>query len=419
MISINEQQFLETLSTQSKFGRLPPEEGGGLNRPSLSIGNREVCDYFCRQAEAASLDVAFDGAANLSAKLKSANPDARTIILGSHLDSVPNGGSLDGSLGVFAALEVLRTITGNKIELPVHLEALSFTDEEGRWSDLFGSRALAGKHTVSTVEACLAQAAQFPEDLAAMRKIVPGGLTPQAVLTAKRPPGSIAGFLELHIEQGPQLEHAGIPIGVVDSIFGRRSLAIQFFGRSDHAGTTPMHLRADSLVAAAEFIIQAPQIIKKQFPNCVLTCGNVIAKPGAYNVIPEETTVWVEFRASTQAKLKHINEMVTDLVKRITATPEISFSIKKHDYQEPVAMDNAVQAIVNETCKKLGYPCMTLSSGALHDAVLMSTVAPTGLIFVASKDGRSHCPDEDTGTQDLIAGANVLLHSTLALALGK
>lgn len=416
MININEQRLLKTLSHQSQYGRLPPEQGGGLDRQSFSIGDRNVRDYFCRHAKAALLEVIMDGAANLSAKLKCSDPNAPTLLLGSHLDSVPNGGALDGALGVWAALEVLCTVSENNIDLPVHLEAIVFTDEEGRLGELFGSQAIVGGHTTESAEGFLAQASQFPEDLKLMRQMIPGSLTPEAIMAAHRPKETLAGYLELHIEQGPQLEHANLPIGVVDSIFGRRSCVIKFLGRSGHAGTTPMHLRADALIAAAQFIIQAPQQLKVQFENCVLTCGNVNVKPGVYNVIPSEATVWVEFRASTEIALNLIDDMINQLASEITSSPKLSFSIHQNDQLEAVAMDETIQSTIQQVCEKLNYPCMILSSGAVHDATLMATVAPTGMIFVPSKEGLSHNPNEDTDPQDLIAGANVLLHTALALA---
>ncbi|MBF0280125.1 MAG: Zn-dependent hydrolase [SAR324 cluster bacterium] len=415
MLQIRQQRFLDNLSRQSQFGRLPKSEGGGIDRRAFSTEERAVRQYFCQQAEKASLGIAIDAAANLSARYPSADPDARTLLLGSHLDSVPNGGSYDGALGVWAALEVLSTLAESKIDLPVHLEAVAFTDEEGRLGDLFGSRALTGGHTTETIEAFLKQAAEFPDDFEAMRRTVPGALTPEAIRTARRSPQSLAGFLELHIEQGPQLEKAGCQIGVVDSIFGRRSLQVQFFGRSDHAGTTPLHLRADALVAAAHFITMAPEILQQQFPNCVLTCGNVLVRHGAYNVVPAETAVWVEFRASSEDVLQQIEKALDRLAGNITAAPDLSFAIHPKDQLTPAAMDDSVQGQIRQVAQELGYPAMTLSSGALHDAKLMASITPTGMIFVPSKEGRSHSPAEDTESEDLVAGANVLLHTVLRL----
>ena len=404
------------MTEQAQFGRLPAAQGGGIDRRSFSVEDREVRDFFRQQAEAASLEVLMDAAANLSARLPGSNAEAPTLLMGSHLDSVPNGGAYDGALGVWAALEVLSTLAENKVALPIHLEAVVFTDEEGRLGDLFGSRALVGDLTPEMIDTFLSKASMFPEDLSAMRAIVPGGLTAQSVTSARRDPRSIAGYLELHIEQGPRLEHEGIHIGVVDSIFGRRSFHIQFLGRSDHAGTTPLELRADSLIAAAQFITRSSQIVQDQFSNCVLTCGNVTVSPGVYNVVPAETTVWVEFRSSSDTSLQQIEQALYQLAEEITASPDLSFEVYRKDGQLPAMMADSIQKMILRASEKLGYPCMTLSSGALHDAALLTTITPTGMIFIPSKGGRSHSPDEDTDIQDLVAGANVLLQTALISA---
>ena len=416
MLQINEQRFLQNLTEQAQFGRLPADQGGGIDRRSFSVEDRAVRDFFSQQAKAASLEVLTDAAANLSARLPGNHAGASTLLMGSHLDSVPNGGAYDGALGVWAALEVLSTLAENKVVLPIHLEAIVFTDEEGRLGDLFGSRALVGDLTAEMIEVFLSKAALFPEDLSTMREMVPGSLTTEAVISAQRDSQLIAGYLELHIEQGPRLEHEGIHIGVVDSIFGRRSFHLQFLGRSDHAGTTPLSLRADSLLAAAQFITQSSQIVQEQFPNCVLTCGNVTVNPGVYNVVPAETTVWVEFRAAKDDHLEQIEQRLYQLAEEITASPDLSFMIGQKDGQLPADMDDSIQKMILQTSEKLGYPSMTLSSGALHDAALLTSITPTGMIFIPSKGGRSHSPDEDTAVQDLVAGANVLLHTALMVA---
>ncbi len=418
MVNINEQRFLNNLFEQAKYGRLPIEEGGGLDRRSFSPADRKVREYFSKKAKEASLEVIVDPAANISARLPCAKPDATSLLIGSHIDTVANGGPYDGALGVWAALEVLCTVAENRISLPVHLEAIAFTDEEGRLSNLFGSRALAGNLTAQTIDLFIKNASDFPEDLKAMQAIVPGRLSVESVMSALRPPESIAGFLELHIEQGPQLEQAGVNIGVVNSIFGRRAMHIKFYGRSDHAGTTPLHLRADSLAAAAEFIVKAKQTVQEKFPDCVLTCGNIKVKHGSFNVVPAETNVWVEFRAPTDRLLEKIELTVSGLCEKITQLPDLSFAIQKFANLEPAVMDASVQSSIKTACKKLDYPYMAISSGALHDAKNMSAITPAGMIFVPSIKGRSHSPDEDTNIQDLIAGANVLLHTALLLARG-
>lgn len=420
MLHIDEKRFLRDLAALKQIGRMPESEGGGLDRRPFSPAERAARDYFVQQAAAAHLAVVTDAAANLSAKLWADRPTAATLLIGSHLDTVPNGGPYDGALGVVAALEVLRTVREAGIALPLHLEAITFTDEEGRFGDFFGSQALAGAHTPFSIAAFLTRAAAYPQDLSTMGSTVPGGFSPEAIQAARRDPAAIAGYIELHIEQGPRLEEAGIAIGLVDAIFGRRSMRISFHGRADHAGTTPLYLRADALVAAAQFVSQAPQLVQQRFPNAVVTCGDITVKPGVYNVVPNEVTVLAEFRASSEDTLTRMEQALLSLVEACTAvSDDLSFTIAATGRSEPVGMASSIQAATAQASEALSYPTMILSSGALHDAGVLASVVPSGMIFVPSINGCSHCPQEDTATADLVAGANVLLHTALILAQGQ
>ncbi len=416
MLTINPKRFLKDLANLSHIGRLPETEGGGLDRRPFSPAERAARDFFTQQAQTAGLEVVTDAAANLSARLPASNSPAKTLLLGSHLDTVPHGGPYDGALGVIAALEVLRVIKANNLVLPVHLEAIAFTDEEGRLGDFFGSLALTGQHTAESIGQFLARAQEFPTDLVEMQKLVLGGLTSASIPNARRDPKTLAGYLELHIEQGPRLEQTGVSIGVIDAIFGRHALKITIQGRADHAGTTPLDLRADALLAAAQFITQANRWVRDHCPGAVITCGDVRAKPGVYNVIPNEATILVEFRAAHSDELKKINRSLREILQSLTTVPDFNFSIQPVDHLEPVAMDPTIQTAIRRAAETLGYAHLSLSSGAAHDAQALASITPAGLIFVPSKNGRSHCPEEDTTETDLVAGANVLLHTVLRLA---
>lgn len=416
MLQVNGKRLLQNLKEQAEFGRLSDQAGGGIDRRSFSEEDRAVRAFFMEKAKEVGLRVQLDAAANLSACLSIAEETAPTILLGSHLDSVPNGGALDGALGVWAALEVLTTAAENQIKLPAHLEAIAFTDEEGRLGDLFGSRFFSKGHTVESIDAFLEAAAQFPEDLRRMQAMVPEGLTRDSLLAGPQRLSPIAGFLELHIEQGPRLEHEGKTIGIVDSIFGRRGLDLHFFGCKGHAGTTPMSLRADALIAAAHFITQASEMLQRQFPRCVLTCGNVEVSHGAYNVIPAEVKVWVEFRAPDELLLSQLEEALENLAKDITSNPKLSYEFRPRDQQQSASMDEGIQAKIEEACRVCKVSHLTMPSGALHDAQMLTGITRTGMIFVPSMGGHSHTPLENTNPEDIVAGANVLLHSALQLA---
>ena len=419
MLTINPDRLLRTLAELGEIGRVPDAEGGGLDRRPFSPAERAARAYFTREAESAGLPVHTDAATNLSARLACGpDEDAPVLLLGSHLDTVPHGGPCDGALGVMAALETLRVIRENGVSLPWHLEAVAFTDEEGRLGDFFGSRAAAGTHTPASIDAFLHAAAAHPDDLAAMQAQVPGGLTPASILAARRDPRSLAGYLELHIEQGPVLERAGVPIGVVSAIAGRHSMQVVFRGRSDHAGTTPLDMRADALLAAARFMVQARDWVVENYPHAVLTCGNVTVRPGVYNVVANQAVVWVEFRAADKDTLASINRQIREMVRMLSAAPDLSHEIVSGDAHDPVMMDSTLQNTIRRAADKIGYAYLDLPSGALHDAQIMAAITPAAMIFVPSVGGRSHSPLEMTAPDDLTAGANVLLQTVLLLAEG-
>jgi N-carbamoyl-L-amino-acid hydrolase len=416
MLTINQTRFLRTIHEMAQIGLLSPQEGGGRDRRPFSPADRAARDYLRREAQAAGLTVRMDQAANLSARLDCGDPGAQTVLLGSHLDTVPNGGAYDGALGVLAGLETLRTLQESGLPLRHHVEVMNFTDEEGRFGNLVGSRALSGEMDDDLAESFLANAAAYPEDLAAMRAIVPGGLTVESMKQARRDPASLAAYLEIHIEQGPRLEHAGAAIGIVSGIFGRRSHRLLFHGRSDHAGTTPLDLRQDALVAAAQFIAQAPQAVAGHFPGTVVTCGNVAVKPGVFNVVPSLVEVWLEFRAGTSGELAGMEALLRRVAEEAGAGSGSRLEFLFHSHSEPTPMDGDLRAVIAQAAQERGYASLVVPSGAGHDAQSLAPIVPTAMIFVPSRGGRSHSPDEFTQEGDLVAGANVLLQSVLTLA---
>jgi beta-ureidopropionase / N-carbamoyl-L-amino-acid hydrolase len=417
-LRINRERFLRTIEEMSRIGQLAEEAGGGRDRWPFSPADREARAYFRREAEAAGLTVTVDGAANLSARLACDTPQVQTLLLGSHLDTVPHGGAYDGALGVLAGLQVLRTLAEHRVPLAYHLEVVDFTDEEGRFGNFFGSKAVTGEISEEEIRTFLQKAADYPEDLAAMRVQAPGGLTVESIQQACREPSTLAGYLELHIEQGPRLEHAGVPIGVVSAIFGRRSFLLTCRGRSDHAGTTPLPMRSDALVAAAHFIADAHHFVAEHFPQAVVTCGNVTVKPGVYNVVPNTATVWVEFRAATLAELDGIEAGIQEIAHQACARTRTEHTIQWTASSEPTPMDGDLQGAIRQAARRCGYTTLDLPSGAGHDAQMLAAITPSAMIFVPSHNGRSHTPDEHTNADDLVAGANALLQAVVGVNNG-
>ena len=417
MVRINAERLLQDIEELGRIGELSPAEGSGIDRRPFSAAERSARDFFAARAEESGLTVAVDGAANLSARLACGPAGARTILAGSHLDTVPHGGRYDGALGVLAALEALRTVREAGLHLPVHLEAIAFTDEEGRLGGMTtGSRALCGKLNMDDAVRFISQAASYPEDFAVMRSTLPGGLSEEGLLSAKRDMKEVAAFLELHIEQGPRLERAGATIGVINAVVGRRSYEVSFSGRSDHAGTTPMDMRSDALVAAACFITQAHESVCRTFPNAVLTFGGIESGPNVFNVVPNWARVMVEFRAADEATLAVLDGMVRRAASEAARAATVEHSLTPSAQLAPCSLDSAIQLAIRIAAEKLSLRHMTFSSGAVHDAHSLAASVPTGLIFVPSVGGRSHCPVEATSDEDVVAGANTLLQTMLLLA---
>jgi N-carbamoyl-L-amino-acid hydrolase len=245
---------------------------------------------------------------------------------------------------------------------------------------------------------------------------MPGGLSVEGLLGAKRNLRDLAAYLELHVEQGPRLERAGVTIGVINAVVGRRSYDVTFSGRSDHAGTTPMQMRADALVAAARFITQAHEAVCRTFPSAVLTCGGIQSSPNVFNVVPNHAEVMLEFRAADEATIAVLDSMVRRAAAESARVAGVEHTLTPAAKLAPCSLNSDIQLAIRLAAEKLGLRHMTFSSGAVHDAHSLAPFVPAGLIFVPSIDGRSHCPQEATSDEDVVAGANTLLQTMLMLA---
>ena len=388
----------------ASFGATP---AGGVDRPSLGDAHLAARAWFRGRATAAGLETRVDGAGNHSAIL--AGP-GRTLLLGSHLDSVPSGGRYDGALGVIAALHVLLAVQQSGARLPVALEAIDFTDEEGTLVGLLGSEALAGTLDPVSLRAPRGGRAAL---LAGLER---AGLREDDLDTARREPESLAGYLELHIEQGPVLERSGAQIGVVTTIVGARSHSLVFRGAAGHAGTTPMDARKDAGLAAAAFAVGAEELVVRDFPGCVATVGDLRLEPGAYNVIPRTARVALEFRSSDPHTLDELEGALLARARSEAARRDLELEVTPVGRWEPTPLDPDIGDAIEAAAGALGLTSVRLASGAGHDAQALASVTPSGMIFVPSVAGLSHDPGELTPWDDCVNGANVLLGAALALA---
>lgn len=381
---------------------------GGVHRPALSASHLQARHWFRQRIEAAGLDFHMDGAGNHSARLPCDDPRVPTLLLGSHLDSVPYGGCFDGSLGVLAALEVLRTVREAGIRLPVHLEAIDFTDEEGTLVGLLGSRALAGTLTSDDL--------RNPRGgrQALLDGLVRAGLTEAGVLSARRDPHSLAGFLEVHIEQGSRLVAQGADIGIVTALVGIGSLALTFTGRADHAGTTPMDARKDAGLGAAAFILATREVVMAEFPLCVVNVGRLSLAPGALNIVPARSEVGVEYRAPDERRMQALKERLLSLAREAAGRYDLKLQVADLGAIPATPCAASVREVFHAACDALDLLCMPMTSGAGHDTMALAAVCPAGMIFVPSSGG-SHSPTEDAAWEDCVNGANVLLLAALNL----
>ena len=287
ILRVNAERLLADLRELAKIGAT---NEGGVHRPALSEADLAGRNWFRQRIRDAGLELREDGAGNISAILPSIEPDAPTLLLGSHLDTVPNGGRYDGALGVLAALEALRTVAEAQRSLPCSLEAISFTDEEGNHIPLLGSAAMTGalsaddfsnpRGSPDALEAALARAQ----------------LSIASCLGARRDTANLLAYLEVHIEQGSRLESAGLDIGVVTSIVGIRSYWLEFGGEAAHAGTKAVAERRDALLGAAEFALRARRLVLDRFVPGVVNCGILELAPGAFNIVPARVRLSLEFR---------------------------------------------------------------------------------------------------------------------------
>ena len=392
------------------LGRFGANPEGGVSRVAFSaadIAGREFVKSLMRDA---GLEVRVDAAGNILGRRAGTDPSLPVIMTGSHIDSVPKGGNYDGDVGVLGAIEVAELLRDGKIETRHPFEFVVFTDEEG---GTVGSQAMAGRLGASALDIVSHSGLTIRDGIAAV------GGDPARLAEARRTPGSIAAFVELHIEQGAILDESGIDIGVVEGIVGIRWWDITVEGVANHAGTTPMNRRHDALVTAAELTLAANRIASTTPGTQVATVGRISAEPGAPNVIPGRVTLTLEIRDLAADKMESVFRSIATEANRIADARGTSVRFDEVDLAlTPAPTDERLRKIVEDAAASLGFSHRRMPSGAGHDAQDMAHVAPMGMIFVPSRGGISHAPLEFTAPADLANGADVLLRTLLAIDRG-
>ncbi len=405
MLEVNAGRLLRRLWDLAEIGPIP---GGGNNRLALTDADRAGRDLVVTWMRDLGLDVSIDTIGNVVAVQPDAGGDP-PVMMGSHIDTVATGGKYDGNLGVLAALEVIETVIEQGVSLDRPLAAAFFTNEEGSRfpPDMMGSLCYTGGLTVE--EAMSATDADGITVGAELERIGYRGPVPC--------PGPVPhAFVELHIEQGPVLERSGVRIGAVTSVQGISWTEIDITGQSNHAGTTPMSMRRDAGLAAAELVVAVRRIAKQMGGTQVGTVGALRLHPDLVNVVAARAKLIVDLRNTDDNDLQAAERQLLVEVKRIAEAEGVSIDTRWVARFEPVVFDSRVVSLVESTAESFGLSVQRMPSGAGHDAQIMAQVCPAGMVFVPSVKGISHNPAEHTEPDDLVAGANVLLNTVVALA---
>jgi N-carbamoyl-L-amino-acid hydrolase len=359
------------------------------------------------QMEASGLAVELDAAGNLIGR-RPGQEDLPPILVGSHTDTVAGGGRFDGVIGVLTGLEIARCLNELEIQLRHPLEIVDFLGEEPTdfGVSTVGSRGMSGNLTAEM----LAQTDGSGPTLA--KALLDLGGRPGDIAAGARKPGDIAAYLEMHIEQGPVLHQKGIPLAAVTGIAGIRRFFVVVQGEANHAGTTPMALRKDALVAAAQYVVDAEAIFRAE-ENAVGTVGYLKASPNMANVVPGRVELIAEMRSIEPETIDRIGQSLQRRAAEIAQERDIAVTVDLLTDAAPVTADPGLVEITTQACRETAPDALVLPSGAGHDATQIGTIAPIGMIFVPSREGKSHTPEEWTSNADTALGVQALARALL------
>jgi len=409
---IDAARLRDHLEHLSVFGR--PAGGtfaDGVSRVAYSDADIAGRAYAMKLMEAAGMKPRIDPAGNIFGRRAGSDDSLAPVLFGSHIDSVPNGGNFDGDLGSLAAIEVVETLNEARMVTRRPLEVVVWSNEEGYAfnNGITGSRAAAGRLDPGELDAIW----NGMKKSEAIRRI---GGAPERIAEARLKPGAFACYLELHIEQGGNLDREGVPIGVVEGIVGIDRYDVEVRGFANHAGTTPMPERQDALVAASYLTIAVNDIVRREPGRQVGTVGQLDVSPNAPNIVPGLVRMVIELRDLSSAKIGAMGEQIRRRAREIAAQTRTDITVKPAAHHDPALATPEVQKTIERVCAKLGLRTMRLPSGAGHDAQAMALIGPMGMIFVPSVAGISHSPKELTRWEDCARGADVLLETVLERA---
>jgi beta-ureidopropionase / N-carbamoyl-L-amino-acid hydrolase len=401
---VNAKRLWSSLMALAEIGATPK---GGVRRVTLTEADREGRERFAQWCREAGLQVRVDAIGNMFARRAGRDPAAAPVIMGSHLDTQPNGGRFDGAYGVMAGLEVMRALNDAGATTHVPLEVACWTNEEGSRfvPTMMGSGVFTGVYSL--------------DDVLSHKDV--DGITVADALKAidcagDARPHKVAAYFEAHIEQGPVLEDTNTTIGVVQGALGQRWSDVLITGQDAHAGPTPMELRKDAMLAAAELTLEVNRIATTFPDNARGTVGHMQVKPNSRNVIPGEVRMTVDLRNAKDATLGAMKRELYETAERIARKRRVTIHLQEVVYFPPSEFAPELVSRVRDAAKQLGLSHRDVVSGAAHDAVYLSRITPTAMIFIPCEGGISHNEIENARPQDLADGCDVLLRAVLARA---
>ncbi len=406
-MKVNAKRIENDLIKINNFNLTP---GHGITRLTFTEEYMGAMNYIFKELERIGAEIKIMRGGNIRARLEGSEKDTPSVMVGSHIDSVFHGGMFDGVAGTVASLEVLRTISENNISHKNPIDFVMFVEEDGsRFSSvLLGSRIWAGRVKDEDLPKILDK-----DGISYFEAMTESGLVPkdESVLDGKK----IKAMIEVHIEQSRVLESKGLSIGIVETIAGIKQLEVTIEGVSNHAGATPMNLRNDALCGAAEVILNAEKFASNNGTS-VATVGLVEVNPGKNNIIPGEVRFTLDIRDKDDVTLNEITDSIINSIGSTCKNRSLTYSIKQASYTKPVLLSKRVVEVIGNSAKNQGVDTLKMVSGAVHDSSVIAELADVGMIFVPSKNGRSHCPEEHTDLKDIEIAANILLESVLELS---
>jgi len=401
---VNPRRIDQRLTELAQSGRQP---NGQTVRVAFTPADIQGRAYFIGLMKKAGLSVSVDHAGNIIGKRKGKNPAKKPIAFGSHIDMVPDGGKYDGAVGSVGALEVIEVLNENNIITQHPLEVIIFADEEG---GTIGSSAIVRPFSSQSLKELSQSGLTYYQGIKAI------GGNPDSLNLLVRKKGDLAAFIELHIEQGAILEKENTQIGIVEGIVGIERWDVTIEGVANHAGTTPMNMRNDALLAAAKLILAINETVTGVEGRQVGTVGKVEAQPGAYNVIPDKVILGMELRDLSDEKIFQLFREVERRAKDIATSSGTKISFKQRTATaRPSLAAKLIQDNIEKSAKTLGYSYKYMQSGAGHDSQNMALIAPMGMIFIPSVGGISHSPKEFTSANDVVNGVSILLQTIMAI----